>query len=50
MPMIPRKSNHKEPAEVYPEAYQQRNEIERLFGKMKHFCRAATRYDKLKST
>ena len=50
MPMIPGRSNQVEPAEVYPEAYKQRNKIGRLFGKMKHFRRAATRYDKLKST
>jgi len=50
MPQIPGKKNQKDPAEVYPEAYRERNKIERLFGKLKQFRRAATRYDKLKST
>ncbi|NLB56351.1 MAG: transposase, partial [Lentisphaerae bacterium] len=27
--------------------YEERNNIERMFGKLKHFRRVATRYDKL---
>ena len=50
MSQIPGKSNQAEPAEVYPEAYRERNKVERLFAKMKQFRRAATRYDKLKAT
>jgi len=50
MPQIPGKSNQREPAEVYGEAYRERNKVERLFAKMKQFRRAATRYDKLKAT
>jgi len=50
MPQIPGRSNHKEPAEVYPEAYRERNRVERFFAKMKQFRRAATRYEKLKAT
>ena len=50
MPQIPGKSNQAEPAEVYDEAYRERNKIERLFAKMKQFRRVATRYEKLKAT
>ena len=50
MPQIPGRSNQKEPAEVYPEAYRERNRVERFFAKMKQFRRAATRYEKLKVT
>ena len=50
MPQIPGRSNQKEPAEVYPEAYRERNKVERFFAKMKQFRRVATRYEKLKAT
>lgn len=50
MPQIPGRKNQAEPAEVYPEAYRERNRVERFFAKMKQFRRAATRYDKLKVT
>ena len=50
MPQIPGKSNQHEPAEVYGEAYRERNRVERLFAKMKQFRRVATRYEKLKAT
>lgn len=32
------------------ELYKERNRVERLFAKLKHFCRAATRYDNLRVT
>ena len=32
---------------VDPELYRERNLVERLFNKLKHFRRIATRYDKL---
>ena len=50
MSQIPGKSNQAEPAEVYPEAYRERDKVERLFAKMKQFRRAVTRYDKPKAT
>ena len=50
MPQIPGRENRAEPAEVYPEAYRERNRVERFFAKMKQFRRAATRYEKLKVT
>ena len=50
MPQIPGRKNQAEPAEVYDEAYRERNRVERFFAKMKQFRRAATRYEKLKTT
>ena len=50
MPQIPGRKNQAEPAEVYPEAYRERNRVERFFAKMKQFRRATTRYEKLKVT
>ncbi len=35
---------------MYPEAYRERNRVERFFAKMKQFRRAATRYEKLEVT
>jgi transposase len=45
--VIPPKSNRKEQREYDKALYEERNHIERMFGKMKHFRRVATRYDKL---
>ena len=44
--VIPPKSNRKTPREYDKELYKERNLIERLFNKLKHFRRIATRYDK----
>lgn len=46
-PVIPPRLNRLEQREYNKEIYKERNIIERLFGKMKHFRRFATRYDKL---
>ena len=46
-PIVPPKSNRKEPWKYDKEAYKKRNEVERLFHRMKNFRRIATRYDKL---
>lgn len=46
-PVIPAKSNRKEPRNLDKELYRQRNRIERFFCRIKHFRRIATRYDKL---
>ena len=44
--VIPPKSNRKIQREYDAELYKERNHIERLFNKMKHYRRIATRYDK----
>ena len=46
-PVIPPKSNRKESREYDDFLYKERNVIERMFGKMKHFRGIATRYSKL---
>ena len=49
-PVIPPRSNRKE-AIPYDEAkYRRRNEVERLFNRLKQFRRVATRYEKLDET
>jgi len=49
-PVVPPKSNRLEPWEYDRELYKRRNEVERLFRKLKGFRRLATRYDKLDVT
>ena len=44
--VIPPKANRKTLREYDKELYKERNLIERLFNKIKHFRRVATRYDK----
>ena len=44
--VIPPKSSRLKPREYDKELYKERNLIERLFNKLKHFRRVATRYDK----
>jgi len=44
--VIPPKSNRKIQREYDTELYKERNHVERLFNKLKHFRRVATRYDK----
>ena len=44
--VIPPRSNRKAPRELDSHLYRERNAIERMFGKMKHFRGIATRYGK----
>ena len=46
-PIVPPKSNRKEPWEYDKVLYKMRNQIERLFRRIKRFRRIFTRYDKL---
>jgi transposase len=46
-PVIPPCSNRKTPREYYKELDEERNLIERMFNKLKHFHSVATHYDKL---
>ena len=46
IPVIPPKSNRKNPQLYDREIYKQRNLIERAFNKLKHWRRIATRYDR----
>lgn len=46
LPVIPPKSNRKQPAECDFKRYKDRNRIERMFNRLKQFRRIATRYDK----
>ena len=45
-PVIPNKSNRKQPHPFNNARYKGRNVIERMFGRLKDFRRVATRYDK----
>ncbi|MGF1619737.1 MAG: transposase [Rhodomicrobiaceae bacterium] len=45
-PVIPPKTNRKDPPACDFKAYKDRNRIERMFGRLKQFRRIATRYDK----
>lgn len=46
-PVVPPKSNRVDPWEYDRERYKQRNEVERLFRRLKGFRRVFTRFDKL---
>lgn len=46
LPVIPPRSNRKEPATCDYHRYKDRNRIERMFSRIKQFRRIATRYDK----
>ena len=46
LPVIPNKSNRKQPHPFNKARYKGRNVIERMFGRLKDFRRVATRYDK----
>jgi transposase len=46
-PVVSPKKNRKKPREYDKELYKQRNEVERMFQRLKRFRRIATRYDKL---
>ena len=45
--VIPPKKNRVEPRDYDENLYADRNKIERLFNRLKHYRRVATRYDKL---
>ena len=47
IPVVPPKKNRKEPWDYDKELYKRRNEIERLFCRIKRFRKVFTRYDKL---
>jgi transposase len=47
--VIPNKSNRVQPWPFDAATYRGRNKVERLFGKLKQFRRAATRYEKLRT-
>ena len=47
IPVVPPKSNRKNPWNYDKELYKQRNQVERLFRRIKRFRRIFTRYDKL---
>jgi len=44
-PVVPPKENRLDPWEFDAELYKRRNEIERLFGRIKRFRRVFTRFD-----
>lgn len=46
--VIPPTANRLQPPAYDKERYKERNKIERLFNRLKHFRAVATRYDKLK--
>ena len=46
-PVVPPKANRKDPRDYDSEIYKLRNEVERLFGRLKRWRRVFTRYDKL---
>ena len=48
--VIPPTKNRKEQREYDTHLYKERNQVERLFNKLKNFRRVATRYDKLDIT
>lgn len=45
-PVIPGRSNRREPIEYDRHLYRERNVVERYFGRLKQYRRVATRYDK----
>ena len=47
IPVVPPKENRKEPWDYDKELYKLRNQVERLFNRIKRFRRIFTRYDKL---
>lgn len=47
IPVIPSRMNRKEPRDYDKELYKERNLVERLFQKLKHYRRIATRYERL---
>ena len=49
-PVVPPKRNRTIPWEYDGEAYKGRNMVERVFNRMRHYRKAATRYDRLDET
>ena len=49
-PVVPPKRNRTAPWDCGREAYRGRNMVERVFNRMKHYRKAATRYDRLDET
>ena len=47
IPVVPPKRNRKNPWDYDKQLYKQRNQVERLFRRLKRFRRIFTRYDKL---
>ena len=47
IPVVPPKSNRKNPWDYDKQLYKQRNQVERLFRRIKRFRRIFTRYDNL---
>jgi transposase len=47
VPVIPSKKSRKTPRALDKTLYKERNLVERLFQKLKHFRRVATRYERL---
>ena len=47
MPVVPPKSNRKNPWDYDKQLYKQRNQVERRFRRLRRFRRIFTRYDKL---
>lgn len=47
IPAVPPKSNRKNPWSYDTQLYKQRNQVERLFRRIKRYRRIFTRYDKL---
>lgn len=47
IPVVPPKSNRRDPWDYDKQLYKQRNQVERLFRRLKRFRRIFTRYDKL---
>lgn len=47
IPVVPPKKNRREPWAYNKELYKHRNEVERLFLRLKRFRKVFTRYDKL---
>lgn len=47
MPVVPPKKNRKNPWSYDEQLYKQRNQVERLFRRIKRFRRVFTRYDNL---
>jgi len=45
-PVVPPLSSRREPWQYHTELYKRRNEIERLFGRIKRYRRIFTRYEK----
>jgi transposase len=50
VPVIPPKSNRREPIDYDHDLYKLREQVERFFNKLKQFRRIATRYEKLSHT